>query len=213
MKFDKYINKIVYGDCKKVMKRFPDESIDLIITDPPYLKEFLYTYEYLANECPRIMKRGASLLTILGHYAIPQVIKYFENKLKYRWLLCMNQFDGTHSRMAMGIEVMWKPVLWFVKDAYPQGRGFLRDGIKISGTEGQTKKLHKWQQDSSFYNYYIQKLSQENNIILDPYCGSGTTAEVCINLKRNFICIDNDIKSIKISRKRIEELKLKSDKT
>src|SRR5690606_7259333 len=120
-------------------------SIDLVFTDPPYSREFSYTYDYLANECPRLMKDGASLLTIVGHFALEEVMEKCRGKLKYRWLLCMNQFDGKHSRMAMGIEVVWKPILWYVKRAYPQGRGFLRDGVKISGVDGQNKKRHKWE--------------------------------------------------------------------
>jgi DNA modification methylase len=121
---DYLLNKIVCGDCSSVTKSFPDDSIDLIFTDPPYTKEYLYTYDMLAEFSPRIMKRGASLMMITPHYSLPSIIKSFDGKLKYRWAICLNQFNGSHARMAMGIEVMWKLVLWYVKDAYPCGRGF-----------------------------------------------------------------------------------------
>ena len=33
---DKFINKIIQGDCLEILKTFPNKSVDLIVTDPPY---------------------------------------------------------------------------------------------------------------------------------------------------------------------------------
>ena len=200
------MSQIICGDFSLLQKDIPDESIDLVFTDPPYLKEFLYTYDYMAEYCPRIMKQGASLITIAAHYAIPQITSYFKNKLKYRWIFCMNQFNGSHSRMAMGIEVMWKPMLWYVKGSYPSGRGFLRDGIEITGKAGQKKKLHKWEQDESWATYYISKLTKEGDTVLDPYCGSGTVPVVCKKLNRNYIGIDINPEYVEITNNRLNSI-------
>lgn len=181
------INKIYNIDCVEGYQLLDNDSIDLIFTDPPYLKEFLYTYDYLANFSPRVMKDVASLLTIVGHYALSNILEKFNNKLKYRWTYCMWQKNGAHARMAMGIEVLWKPILLFVKRAYPSRRGFLRDGIEIIESSGQSKKLHKWQQSNDWCEYYIQKLTKEGDLVLDPYMGSGTVAEVCKKNNRNYI--------------------------
>ncbi len=191
------------GDCNKVMSSILDNSIDLVLTDPPYLREFLYTYKYLAQVCPRIMKKGASLLTIVGHFAIPEVCEMFKDKLKYRWCFCMNQFEGKHARMAMGIEVMWKPVLWYVKEAYPQGRGFIRDGLVIDGKGGQKKENHKWEQDLSWAKFFIEKLTKEGDTVLDPFMGSGTTGVACKELGRNFVGIEIDPEYYNITKRRI----------
>jgi DNA modification methylase len=200
------INKIYNIDCLDGFKLLSDESIDLVFTDPPYLKKYLYCYDYLANECPRIMKYGASLLTIVGHYALEEVMYKFKGKLKYRWILCMNQFNGKHARMAMGIEVMWKPILWYVKGAYPMGRGFLRDGIEITGTAGQEKKLHIWEQDLSWALYYIEKLTKPGDLVLDPFMGSGTVAVACRMLNRNFIGFEINEDYCDIAERRIKNI-------
>jgi len=202
---DKFINHIIHGDCLEVMPQILDKSIDMILTDPPYPREYQYTYKYLADECPRIMKDGASLIMLVGHYAIPDICEIFKDKLKYRWMFCMNQFDGIHPRMAMGIEIMWKPCLWYVKKAYPQGRGFIRDGFIVQGNSGQKKELHKWEQDLSWANFFIEKLTNKTDIILDPFSGSGTTAIACINTNRNYICIEKELKYVELSRKRVAE--------
>jgi hypothetical protein len=196
--------KIIQGDCLEVMRTMPDESVDLVLTDPPYPREFMYTYEYLAKECPRIMKDGASLICIVGHFAIPEVCEIFKGKLKYRWCFCMNQFEGSHSRMAMGIEIMWKPCLWYVKRAYPHGRGFVRDGFLVTGKGGQDKVNHEWEQDLSWSNYFVEKITKEGDTVLDPLCGSGTTGVSAVAMGRNFIGIEIDPKYCAMAEKRIK---------
>ncbi|MEK6879024.1 MAG: site-specific DNA-methyltransferase [Nanoarchaeota archaeon] len=123
----------------------------------------------------------------------------------------MNQFEGSHARMAMGIEVLWKPILWYVKESYPNGRGFLRDGIKIQGKEGQNKKLHKWQQDLDWYIYYIEKLTKPNDTVLDLFCGSGTVCVAAKMLNRQFIGIDISHEYCEIARNRLKEAKSKKE--
>lgn len=201
-----FINKIICGDCSQIMQEIPENSIDLCCTDPPYNKKSLYTYSYLADYCSKILKTGSSLICIVGHYAIPQVLKYFDGKLKYRWLLHMNQMDGAHSRMAMGIEVTFKPMLWFVKDKYPRGRGFLRDGVKITGKDGQQKKLHKWQQDNQWCEYYIEKLTKPGDLVLDPFCGAGGVCVVAKKLGRRYIGIDIESEYCKTAEDRIKNV-------
>jgi len=195
---------IYNADCMDVMPALPEKSFDLILVDPPYPKKYSYTYDYLANECPRIMKRGASLITIVGHYAIPDIIEKFRNKLKYRWIFAMNQFNGRHARMAMGIEVMWKPILWYVKDAYPNGRGFIRDSFDVSGNSGQKKENHKWEQDISWANFFIEKLTNKSDIILDPLMGSGTVLLAAKKLGRKAAGIEISKEYCDIAIERIE---------
>lgn len=201
---DDFINKIICGDCSEVMKDIPDNSIDLIFTDPPYSKKYQYTFQYLSDYCPRIMKVGSSLITIVGHYELEYVMNLFRGKLKYRWILCLNQFTRNHARMAMGIEVMWKPMLWYVKEKC-RNYGFCMDGIKIDAIEGLKKPLHKWQQPVQWCEYYIEKLTKPEEVVLDPFCGSGTVAIACKNLNRKFIGIDISQEYCDLANERLAE--------
>lgn len=195
---DDYIDKIICGDARDILKGIPDNSIDLVFTDPPYPKKYLSCFEILANECPRIMRDKASLVTLLGHYELEQVIKIFDGKLKYRWELNMQQFDGTHPRMLMGIEVMWKPALWYVKGSYPSGRGFLRDGVPVT----QSKISHDWEQDIAWSDYYIPRLCP-SGIVLDPFCGSGTFLLSAKKFGLHYIGIDISEEYCEIARNRL----------
>jgi DNA modification methylase len=195
-------NTVLYHADSRYMSEFIEpDSIDLVFTDPPYPRKYKYTFQYLADYCPDLMKNGASLVTITPHYLLPEVVEIFKNRLKYRWILNMYQEDGSHPRMAMGIEVMWKPMLWYVKKAYPHGRGFLRDSIRINPPE---KKYHEWEQDISWCMYYIQRLCIPGGLVLDPYVGSGTTAIACSLLGLNFIGIDTDENALMTTVERLK---------
>lgn len=198
-------NTVLYlADSKDMSEFISKNSIDLVFTDPPYPRKYKHTFQYLADYCPDLMKDGASLVTITPHYLLPEVIKMFDNgKLKYRWILNMNQDDGSHPRMAMGIEVCWKPMLWYVKRAYPSGRGFLRDAIKIKQPE---KKYHEWEQSLDFCLYYMSRLCPPGGTIFDPYVGGGTTAIASKILGLNFIGIDTDENALVTTVKRLEEM-------
>ena len=195
---------LLCGDSSEVMRILPNESVDLLLTDPPYPKQFAHLYDILASESPRILKSGSSLLTIVGHYALPNVIQKFEGKLKYRWIFCMNQESGKHPRMAMGIEVLWKPILWYVKETFPKGKGFIKDMLKITDSDGIKKKFHEWQQSKQWAEFFISKLTSDlNSVILDPFIGSGTTAVVSEELNRKWIGIEILESNCKITQNRI----------
>lgn len=194
---------LFHGDSQYMPLMIPENNIDLVFTDPPYPKKYKHTFQYLADYCPDLMKDGASLVTITPHYLLPEVIEMFKDRLKYRWILNMDQEDGQHPRMAMGIEVMWKPMLWYVKRAYPSGRGFLRDKVKIPKP---SKEHHEWEQSIEWCMYYIERLCPKGGLVLDPYVGSGTTAIACKLLGRNFIGIDNDKNALAITLQRLKEM-------
>jgi hypothetical protein len=157
----------------------------------------------LADFGPRVLKRGGSLVTIIPHYNLPAVLKLFDGKLKWRHLLSMNQAAGPHPRLAMGIEVCHKPMGWWVKGAYPSGRGFLKDQVEITQS---AKTLHPWQQDLSWCLYYIEKLTRPGDVVLDPFFGSGTVGEACARLGRRYVAFELDPTTAECARKRLTQL-------
>ena len=70
-------------------------------------------------------------------------------------------------------------------------------------TEKQ-KRIHQTQKPLKLFKKLIDNYSNENDLVLDCFSGSGTTAVACSELKRNFICIEKDFEYWKASCERLE---------
>ena len=120
---DKYINKIIQGDCLEVMKSVPDNSIDCVITDPPYGLKFMgkkWDYDVpsieIWKECLRVLKPGGTALIFAGsrtqhRMAVNVEDAGFELKDCIMWLYgsgfpkatdISKQLDKGHKRKVVG---------------------------------------------------------------------------------------------------------------
>ncbi len=68
---DKFINKVIQGDCLEVMKGIPDKSIDMVLTSPPYdelrnYNGYSFDFENIAKELYRITKKGGVVVWVVG---------------------------------------------------------------------------------------------------------------------------------------------------
>lgn len=80
---------------------------------------------------------------------------------------------------------------------------------RILGEDG--KKAHSTQKPLALMQRLILMATKPEDVVLDPFCGTGTTAHACKSLNRHYIGIDNDIKSINISNKRLETVILNTE--
>jgi DNA modification methylase len=205
--------KRIYGDfIDQSQKEIADSSIDLIFTDPPYGKEYLLLYQELAKLSVRVLKPGGSLVFYVGHIILDQVIGIFNNfsltntnsiKLKYWWTIAVKH-SGHHTKIhPRYVFAEWKPLLWYVK-------GERADDLVISNTIGDyiestppSKIEHEWQQSITEAEYVIKNLTLENQTVLDPMMGTGTTGVATLNLKRKFIGIEQNPETFEIAKVRI----------
>lgn len=66
-------------------------------------------------------------------------------------------------------------------------------------------KLHPTQKPIELYEWLIKTYTNENDLVLDPCFGSGTTAIACINTGRRFVGFERDTKFFQIAKDRIEK--------
>lgn len=192
--------EIICGDCLEVMAGLPDGSVDAMITDPPYPREFEYLYGQMAEQAKRVLRVGGSLVTLCGHYQLARVLTDMGQHLKYRWIVKCDH-PGSYARMAMGILVTWKPMLWFVNEKLSPRRN-VKDCCVSQKRSKDTG--HPWQQDLDYALWGIENLTDPGDTILDPFMGSGTTGVACQQLGRNFIGIEISEEYCSIARKRLE---------
>jgi tRNA G10 N-methylase Trm11 len=173
--------KLLHGDFIEKSRTIADDSIDLIFTDPPYGKQWLPLYESLAETASRVLKKGGSLVTNLGHHLIPEVIEYtLKAGLNYQWILAV-KLAGPFSRFhARGVTIKTKPLLWFIKGDKYCPVDYISDLIESAAPE---KVVDNWEQSAIEADHVISRLTVENQIVFDPMMGSGTTVSSCVETK------------------------------
>ena len=133
------------GDFKTVLNDLKD--IDVIITDPPYPKEYLDCFSDLGKFAKEKLKDTGFLAVYSGQYHLPEVIKRLSEHLTYVWTFCL--YHVGKKQLVNGVNIMcgWKPVLIFSK-----GRKKMRfSAYDVLVSEAREKSSHKWQQSESRY--------------------------------------------------------------
>ncbi len=172
-------------------------SVSLIITDPPYHQKDLHLYEDLAVHASRVLREGGSLICYAGHYAIGKVISLVEKHgLKFQWPMAILHGGPTAAIFGRKVLVGYMPMLWFVKGKY-EGE-FVRDVVK---SEFEGKELHEWAQSTKESDYYIKYMTIENEIVYDPFLGSGTFGISAKRLNRQFIGCEIDKQHYETARR------------
>lgn len=190
------------GDFRTILPSIPDGCVDLIFTDPPYDKETVPLYEDMAREAARILRPGGSLICYLGQYATADVCRLVGKHLKFLWPLCCYH-EGPGQVMAFwGIRVKWKPMLWFVNGGNRFDTSAVVEDLIVSTKE---KSAHPWQQSVVEARYYIEKLTPSGGLVVDPFCGGGTTAVAAKLSGRKWITCELDPEYAAIATQRIKE--------
>ena len=106
------------GDFRSVLSDLPDNSVDLIFTDPPYDTESVPLYGDLARFAARVLVPGGSLICYAGIHALPALFPLMTPHLTFWWQLCL-RLQGSFPRLhGWRVHVHYKPLLWFVKVKY-----------------------------------------------------------------------------------------------
>jgi hypothetical protein len=199
------LNQVITGDCRELSKQIPDESIDLIFTDPPYPKEYLPLYGWLAKEAERVLKPGGFLLAYTGVVHKFTVMQMLGAHLDYFTdFIALDQGKQSTILWRQKLIARHKSIL-----AFSKGSGLPRCQTLTSFMGGgKDKRFHSWGQDEQTARYYIDCFSFPDQLVWDPFVGGGTTPVVCKQMRRNFIGFEIDAGATEIARKRLETVQM-----
>lgn len=262
------LNKIYCGDCLNIMKQIDNESIDLIVTSPPYADMRKYDNfkvikpdEYVdwfipkAKEILRILKNDGSFILNIND----KVVSGFRHLYVHKLIIELSN---------IGFK-LWERLFWYKRNPMPgMGGKRFRDGIEYifwlskdkpyvdissvkhekrdnrerqNATYGTSRSGHntKLRETSTRFpelvvpinvldiplgntykkakchtaiypeqlpEFFIKSGSKENDIILDPFVGSGTTCKVAKELNRNYIGIDISQEYCNIAEERLKQI-------
>lgn len=220
------VNEIILGDCLEVMKTLPDNCIDLLLSDPPYNQSFsgkgnlAKKYEYRKKEIQEISNFDPKLfleivkpkLKVFNAYLwtskglLKDYIQFAEDN-DYNWNLLIwdkrNPIPAYNNTYLPDIEycvfIREKKAHFTNGLPYEMYRKVMSDNVADNSLGHPTQK-HLWMIEKM-----IMISTQQGELVLDPYLGSGTTAFACKKLKRNYIGIEMSPKYVEISKQRLRQ--------
>ena len=213
------------GDCLEVMKSIPDNSIDLIVTDPPYLMNYKtnrrkdkthdfssvilnddneqVVKEYI-KECYRILKNNTAMYMFCNANKIDvfkqEVEKYFTLKNIIVWVKNNHTAGDLKAQYGKKTEM----ILLVNKGRREINGKRLTDVWEYDRVAGK-KQRHQNQKPVELLEQCILKHSNPGEVVFDGFMGSGSTGVACLNTGRRFIGIEIEKAYFEVAKRRMDE--------
>lgn len=223
---------LLKGDCLELLKTLENESIDAIITDPPYNisktnnfstmrnprkgidfgewdKEF-DEITWIEKAVPKV-KKGGNIVVFVGiRQATPIIEKMESLGCEFKDVIRMQKTNPMPRNRDRRFIVDTEFALYFVKKGAKWtfnrlDEKYERPLIQTSVTPKSQKidNGHPTQKPLYAMEWLIERLTNEGDVVLDPFMGSGTTGVACQKLNRGFIGCELDEEYFQMSQKRM----------
>ena len=217
--------KLINADCLKIISEMPENSVDHVFTSPPYnigrsrsldskargkYKHFSDNKDNYLDWCTEIIDQllritkgyvfwniqanalnKADVFKLIGHYA--DVLE--QNFIWYKP-------NATPSSKQYYVSNVVEYVLCFSEKKVKGNQHFLKNYIEINKGTKYIKDLNA-QMPVSLSDHFITNYTQKDEVILDPFMGSGTTGVSCSNGQREFIGIELVQEYYEIAKERL----------
>jgi len=187
-----YVNAVIHGDCREIMKEIPEENL-VIITDPvwpnanPALLGSERPYKLFkeaAMHFPRIAKR---VIIHLGCTSDPRFLIGLPSEMKF-----LRNIHLRYAQPSFVGRILWGNDTAYVFGEPPKSRPghHLLPGEYTHTNSKEMKVDHPNARRLSHVKFIVSKYTEENDIILDPFAGAGTTGVAAFLLDRKYILIE-----------------------
>ena len=194
-----------HGDMREKGDLIPDNSVQLIPTDPPYDVPHLPLYGDAARLADRVLKPGGFLVVIVPHFALSTVTRIIEanSNLNYHWDIVI-EHSGS-SEMIRGMQVHHKIMLMYSKGKPTIYRRPMADVIKSRPPD---KRYHEWAQSKEEAIHVIKHLTMPGQTVVDCFMGPGTFGQAVLEMGRYFIGIEKDKETFTIAENQLNDTQL-----
>lgn len=204
---------IRHADCIDIISHMKDNSVDLVLTDPPYGIEYISNHykdgnpfsaitgddeypAYLIPEFKRVARKAVFLFCRWDN--LPEVIKVKKPKSFIVW--AKNNWGMGDLQHEFGR--MWEGILFFPCEEHEFNKR--PPDVIFCDRIPPTQLLHPTQKPVPILEWLIRHNSNEKDIVLDPFMGSGSTGVACIKTGRNFVGIEIEEEHYLSAKKRLE---------
>ncbi len=221
------LNKIYNEDCLKGMKKIPDNSVDLVVTDPPYLVNYKTNHrkdkshrfnnvilnddneqliiDYI-NECYRIMKPNTAMYMFCSSSKVDFFKQQLEKKFKIKNMIIWVKNNHTAGDLQASFGRKYE-IIFLVNKGRKKLEGKRITDVWFFDRVSGKKQMHQNQKPVDLLEQCINKHSVEGDVVFDGFIGGGSTAIACINTNRNYIGFELDEGYYKLAKERIENHK------
>jgi len=197
------------GDMEELGKQIPEQSVDLIFTDPPYVKDLWENaYAELAMLAARVLKPHGFLITYApqAHLAdIIDLLRYSTPKdegLSFFWIISSLNSGPALKAHKWNAICLHKPILIFQNGGEVKGaRRCFADVVRGL----KQKKYHPWQQSVHDVLGIIDRFMAPGEILLDPYAGWGTSLIAANLIGVEWVGIEIDPDRQRIAMERLQQ--------
>jgi site-specific DNA-methyltransferase (adenine-specific) len=199
-----FLNEITNADWSNAIKKMPDKSIDLVVTDPPYGMSFQSNYrnvkyksiqnddnldwlESWVVELERVCKKDAHLYIFCSWHNIDIFKKKLGEHFNVKNILIWEKNNTGMGDLEGDYAPKYEMIL-FCSNGNKKLNGSRDANILKAKRTGNEN--HPTEKPVNLISYLIEKSSNEKDIVLDTFAGSFSTAQACKQKKRNFICFE-----------------------
>ena len=171
-------------------------------------------WEYLIaefiKESSRVLKKAGALLVFSSILKVETIVRICqENKFYYKTTGIWHKTNPLPRNMNLHFVNSTESWIYFVLDSktgtFNNNDKLIHDFYESSNTSNKEKKhgKHPTQKPLEIMEHFVSILSNEKDLVLDPFMGSGSTGVAAKNLNRKFIGIELDKNYFNIAKKRI----------
>lgn len=209
------LNKIHHGDCLDFTNELSDNSVDLVLTDPPYGDGVGYgreAKEILSNETPEINKlimpqlyrvlKDDSACFVFSNWKFCHFVRQWAEEVGFTtkmMLIIVKNNIGMGGAFRNQYEVCW-----VFEKGKPEYNGWTSNIINMEHIQ-HDENSHPHQKGLQLIKRLLKLGLARGGVVLDCFSGSGSTAIACHDLGFDFIAIEKDENYFKASSSRLEE--------
>lgn len=176
---DDFVNHVVCGDCRELMKEIPDKAIDMVITDPvwPEVGERIqlvggeHPWRLWAQAMKEIVRVTDRLVVHLNCRTDPRFLMVPRSLPFVRVIWLKYTPPRYHGNILNGADVAYV----FGDGALPEGKRVIGGEVNAISTGKRLPTTHLCNRSFKHVDFLVGNCTKENWLILDPFAGTGTT--------------------------------------